>query len=323
MPSTGLMGVVADRVGALLRRARRARAASGTNWRAIGSCGSARVDQAGHRRRDRDRVARGDRAQAPACSSARHQGRDRPELGSTVRSVVHRGAASTCRSQGFTRQTGVHSTCSMRVRAGRQHHQPVEAERDAAGRRHLRQRGEEILVERIALAIDALPSPPSRPRSGGAARPGRSARRSRWRARRRRHRARSARRRADRRGFGRASAASATGYSSEDRRRGRCRGCGSIFSTSTRLNMSAQVSSAATRMPLPRRGGQRVAVGRRPPTVASRSMPAKRVERLGDGQPLRLGERIGRAAAEGERAGARPPPRRAASSAAQSSISAS
>ena len=34
--------------------------------------------------------------------------------------------------------------------------QPVEAERDAAGRRHLRERVQEILVHRIALAVDAL-----------------------------------------------------------------------------------------------------------------------------------------------------------------------
>ena len=83
-------------------------------------------------------------------------------------------------------------------RPGRQHHQPVEAQCDAACRGHLRQRREEILVQRVALAVDAPASRPSRPRSGGAARPGRSARRNRSRARPRRHRARSARRRADR-----------------------------------------------------------------------------------------------------------------------------
>ena len=42
------------------------------------------------------------------------------------------------------------------LRAGRQHHQPVKAERDAAGGRHARQRVEEILVDRVALAMDAL-----------------------------------------------------------------------------------------------------------------------------------------------------------------------
>ena len=40
--------------------------------------------------------------------------------------------------------------------AGRQHHQAIEAERHAAGRRHGAQRGNEIVVDRIALAIDAL-----------------------------------------------------------------------------------------------------------------------------------------------------------------------
>src|SRR5579871_3959480 len=39
---------------------------------------------------------------------------------------------------------------------GRKHHQPVEAERNAAGRRHGRKRREKFLVERIALAVDPL-----------------------------------------------------------------------------------------------------------------------------------------------------------------------
>ena len=52
--------------------------------------------------------------------------------------------------------TGVHCTWSMRGGAGGEHHQPVEAERDAARLRHRGERREEILVERIALAVDAL-----------------------------------------------------------------------------------------------------------------------------------------------------------------------
>ena len=131
---------------------RRARRTSGTNCRAIGSCGSARSISSAICRRDRDRVARGDRvelaatlvgaaARAPAARSARH-------------AVVRESVLASSRM--FSSATGVHSTCSMRVRAGRQHHQPVEAERDAAGRRHLRERRQEILVERIALAVDAL-----------------------------------------------------------------------------------------------------------------------------------------------------------------------
>ena len=45
-------------------------------------------------------------------------------------------------------------------RAGRQHHQTVEAERNAARRRHDRQRVEKIFVDRASLAIKA--------RAGGA-----------------------------------------------------------------------------------------------------------------------------------------------------------
>src|ERR1700733_12151077 len=40
-------------------------------------------------------------------------------------------------------------------RSSRQHDQPVEPERDAAGLRHMCQRRNEILVDRIMLAIDA------------------------------------------------------------------------------------------------------------------------------------------------------------------------
>ena len=36
-----------------------------------------------------------------------------------------------------------------------QHDQPVEAERAAAGRRHMGERGQEILVDGIAFAVDA------------------------------------------------------------------------------------------------------------------------------------------------------------------------
>src|SRR5205085_8736968 len=38
-----------------------------------------------------------------------------------------------------------------------QHHQPVEAERNAAGRRHLLERREEVAVDRILLAVAPLP----------------------------------------------------------------------------------------------------------------------------------------------------------------------
>ena len=51
--------------------------------------------------------------------------------------------------------TGAHKTCSIRSAPRGQHDQPVEPERDAAGRRHRRQRGKEILVDRVALAVEA------------------------------------------------------------------------------------------------------------------------------------------------------------------------
>src|ERR1700676_3545322 len=48
-----------------------------------------------------------------------------------------------------------HHVIDMR-RAGCQHHQPVEAERDPRGGRHLGERGKKVLVERVALAVDTL-----------------------------------------------------------------------------------------------------------------------------------------------------------------------
>ena len=41
-------------------------------------------------------------------------------------------------------------------RAGCQHHQPIEAERNAGGRRHLGERAKKILIERITLAVHPL-----------------------------------------------------------------------------------------------------------------------------------------------------------------------
>ena len=122
--------------------------------------------------------------------------------------------------------------------------------------RHLRQRCQEILVERIASRHRPASSRPSRPRTGGAARPGRSVRRRRWRVRRRRHRARTARRRADRgRSGGRAPPRRPGIRRGSWRVRGR--DCGSTRSTMTRLNRSDQVSSSATRMPAAlQRGGK-------------------------------------------------------------------
>jgi hypothetical protein len=78
-------------------------------------------------------------------------------------------------------------------RAGGQHHQPVKAQRDAAGRGHMGQGCQKILVQRIAFAVDAVPFRPSRPRTGGAVRRGRSVRQSRWPVPPRRHKARTVR----------------------------------------------------------------------------------------------------------------------------------
>ena len=208
------MRVVADRVGALVGRRWSSSAMSGTNCRAIGSCGSSRSISVGDRRRDRDRVARGDARRdrpsasggaRPAATSSRWEG------GSSWR-AVYCGSA-----------TGVHSTCSMRgapVASITSRSKP-SAMPEAGG--ICAERGEKILVDRIALAVHALLLRHLGSRSGGAARPRRSVRRTHSRPRRRTHKARSARRRADRA----RSAAPARPPIPDIRRassRGRCRG---------------------------------------------------------------------------------------------------
>ena len=151
------------------------------------------------------------------------------------------------------RQTGLRPPASRAParsggRARRQHGQPVEAQGRAARLRHDAQGVEEILVDGVALAVDAVLLGPSRPRSGGAVRSGRSARRRRWPARPRRRRARTVPPRGDRGAEPRQG-----GLGRRDTRRGwsrvRSRGWDSTFSTITLLKMSAQVSSAATRTP--------------------------------------------------------------------------
>ena len=95
--------------------------------------------------------------------------------------------------------------------------------------------------------------------------------------------------------------------------------CGSTRSTSTRLKRSDQVSSSATRMPAalgaPR---QCVAVGRLRRDSRQQVDAGKPPERLGHGQALGFGERIGFAAAKGEHCRSRPSRPRAASISAQS-----
>ena len=51
---------------------------------------------------------------------------------------------------------GVHRTSSILRRTGRQHHQPVETQRHPCSRRHMGQGGQELLIQRIAFAMDAL-----------------------------------------------------------------------------------------------------------------------------------------------------------------------
>ena len=120
------MGAVADRIGALLRQARSARAASGTNCRAIGSAGSVGIDQRGHGRRDRDRIARGDALQR----------RQRRSAATRPASAQISDGASRCEALSSRLRSGLRHRRPEHLLdprcAGRQHHQPVEAERDAA-----------------------------------------------------------------------------------------------------------------------------------------------------------------------------------------------
>ena len=106
------------------------------------------IDQVRQSWRQRDRVARRHRVQRGALFGRR-------------KSVLAKLRRRAKRRHGLSffihgSATGVHITCSMRCGARRQHHQPVEAERDAGSLRHRRQRGQKILVHRIALAMDAL-----------------------------------------------------------------------------------------------------------------------------------------------------------------------
>ena len=270
MPSTGLCATSPIGIGALLRRGRQLRALGHELARdRVVRVGG--VDQRRHGRRERDGVARARPARVAGCRS----GAISPAR--TRSAAVAHGTGDMLIAAGLRRPARRPEHLLDPARAGRQHDQPVEAERDAARLRHHRERGQEILVDRVALAIDALllghlglEAAALLGRVGqlaeavgeldaagielealGHAR--------------------------DRAAFGRASAASATGYSIEDRRRGRGRDCGSIRSTSTRLNRSAQVSSCGDAKACRLRGRRPARRGRlrRPrATVASRSIPA-------------------------------------------------
>ena len=186
----GAVGVIADRIGALLGRAGEFGGIGdelpGDRIVRIG-----RIDQLGHGRRDRDRIARRDGLDRRAAPRARRapRPRDRRRERSDFAAALMRSAPSGDRRP--------HDVGDAR-RAGRQHHQAVDPERDAARLRHLRRarRGNPRRSGRLRHRRAA--ARPFRPRSGGAARRGRSVRRRHWRARRRRHRARTVRRRADR-----------------------------------------------------------------------------------------------------------------------------
>ena len=299
MPSTGECGEIADRIGALLRRGRQARAASGTNWRAMGSCGSSRIDQGRHRRADGDGIALRDRARCRACDSA-------------ARSARPHKFGGACGWYGSTfigsvSGTGAHITCSIReapvasiTRRSKPSAMPLAS--GICG-----ERGQKILVDRIAFAIDPhllrhldleaaallgrvrqfaegvrefdaagiklepLGHPRIARRSAGRAPPRRPGiRRGSW--------------------------------------RGRGRDCGSTRSTMTRLKRSDQVSSSATRRPAAlqrwRRDVSRSVApsGRWWPEGRCRQS-AKTPRRR---QALRLLKRIGFAAAIGEGAASRP-----------------
>ena len=195
--------------------------------------------------------------------------------------------------------TGVHSTCSMRgapvasiTSRSKPSATPLAGGIVAQARRGNPRRSD-------SARRRAAPSRPSPPRTGGAARPGRSVRRSRWRARPRRHRARTARRRAGRTRFGRASAASHDRILVEDRR-----------PADPELRLDPLDQDAAENV------GPGIVVGdadagapralppaRRGPAAAAAASPAGRCRRSArtpraTRQPLRRGERIAAALAE-------------------------
>src|ERR1043165_1752786 len=120
-------------------------AMSGTNWRAIGSAGSAcsiRAATAGV-------IATAYRSATRARSASLSGGARPAATSSEGMRMVMRG----CLLRVDDRRPQ-HLLDALRARC--KHHQPVEAERDAGCRRHLREPREEILIQRIALAVHAL-----------------------------------------------------------------------------------------------------------------------------------------------------------------------
>ena len=146
MPLDRAVRFVADRVGELAGRVRElARVRHELPRDRV--VGIGRIDQPRERWRQAQRIAGGDELEFGERIGPR-SARPRPS----------RWGAGACGQPALTpcrRQPASTSTCSIRSAPRGQHDQPVEAERDAAGRRHRRQRGKEILVDRVALAVEA------------------------------------------------------------------------------------------------------------------------------------------------------------------------
>ena len=82
--------------------------------------------------------------------------RDTPSRGRSIRRRSSTSYATGSPRRPSYSATGTQMISSIRGAAQRQHHQPVEPQRDAAGLGHHRQGCEEILVDRIAFAIEPL-----------------------------------------------------------------------------------------------------------------------------------------------------------------------
>ena len=136
----------------------------------------------------------------PACRSSRYSGRDDQQR----QGLPSRCAVGTIESgKAFSLNVamsggGVHTTCIDPRCAARQHHQPVEAERDTARLRHLGDTRPENPRPADSLRRSVAPFPSIARHETIALFPsGRSTRRTRRRVRPRRHRPRTARQRAD------------------------------------------------------------------------------------------------------------------------------
>ena len=198
----GRMRVVADRIGVfrLMCSPIRARSEWVPRDRIVGVF---RVDQAGDIRRHGDGIARGDPFEVGEIGSfAKRARRDRPAAAAWP-PVLDRSCS--CSPAG-----GVHHLIDPQ-RAGPPASPADQTEGYAARRQHRGSGGEEILVERVALAPAAVSHPYRRRRA--AVRRRQSVRQTRWRVR--RHQAQTSNRSATRgsAAFVRHNAASGAGYS--------------------------------------------------------------------------------------------------------------